>query len=154
MTRTMRNLFGGASVAALLVVGTSAAMATPIDLNGYFGPIQIKFTDYEAFTGSGGLAVSNSNYGILQVTSILDKFGDTIYQAPLAGSATSSNPYIVGVFSGIHIGSTTSSGAEADTAGTFSFYDVTNPATTFGVIASQGSTGYTSIGCSAKYTVL
>jgi hypothetical protein len=151
MTKTMRNLFSGASVAALLAVGTSAAMATPIPLGGYSGPIQIKFTDYEAFT-AGSLSTSNSNYGILAVTSVLDGSGNTIYSGP--ATASSSNPIIMGVFSGIHVGSSGGASAEANTPGAFSFYDVTTAGATFGAIASQGGTtatnGYSAAGCAVN----
>lgn len=152
MKRTMRNLLGGASLAALCVIGTSAAMASPIDLGGYSGPIQIKFNDFESFTGTGGLAVSNSNYGILQITSILDKNGNQIYSAPTVSQVSATNPLILGVFSGIHVGSVNPilSSAEANTPGAFSFYDVTQAGTGFGTIAAQGSAGYTGIGCSVN----
>lgn len=156
MKRNMRNLLGGASVAALLVVGASAANATPIPLGGYTGQIQIIFNDVENFTGSGSLAVSNSNYGLLQVSSIIDGSGNIIYQAPLAVNISDSTPLIVGLFSGIHVGSvTTDAGgtpisAEADTAGSFSLYRDTT--TTFSNIAGQGTSGYTLGGCASINT--
>lgn len=147
MKRTMRNLLGGASVAALMVAGASAVNATPIPLGGYTGPIQIVFNDFESFTGNGQLATSNSNYGLLQVSTIIDGSNNIIYQAPV-GTPTASTPLIVGLFSGIHVGSvnSTQTQAEADTAGAFSLYWDTT--TKFGDIASAGSTGYTTGGCS------
>lgn len=143
-----RNLLVGAAVAALVAGSSGTASAIPIDLGGYNGKIQIIFQNFENFTGNGALQVSNSNYGILQVTSILDASSKILYQAPLVPSAA--NPLIVGVFSGIHVGSVTATSAEADKAGAFSFYDVTNPANDFGTIANQGTAGYTAAGCAVN----
>lgn len=146
----IRNLLGGVSIAALALTCAAPAMATPIPLlGGYTGPIQIVFNDFESFTGNGGLQVSNSNYGLLSVTSVLDGSNNVIYSAPV-GTPNAANPLIVGLFSGIHVGSVTSTSAEANTTGHFSFYWDT--AQQFGTIAAQGSGGYTTGGCSAVNT--
>lgn len=143
-----RKLLGIVGAAALAIGMAGSAMATEIPLGGYDGPISIKFNNLEAFTGDGTLAVGNSNYGILQVTTILDNSNNIIWSAPINPSA--STPLIVGVFSGITIGSITGNYAEANSAGVFSFYLDTT--TKFGNIASQGTSGYTTGGCSGVNT--
>ncbi len=142
------DLLAGAALTALVLGSAGEAAATTIPLGGYTGPIQIIFNNYETFTGTHTLAVSNSNYGILQVTSILDNASNIIYSAPVTPTAT--NPLIVGVFSGIHVGSLTGNTSQADLPGAFSFYYDTT--TTFGTLAALGLTGYTTGGCSGVNT--
>src|SRR4051812_3341649 len=95
-----RFLAGTAIATMVTLFGSAAALAAPIDFGGYTGPISIKFTNYESFTGTGGPSVGNSNYGIFAITTIQNQFGDPLYQSPIGGG-TASNPLLLGVFSQI-----------------------------------------------------
>jgi len=76
---TSRTYLAGTAVAALIAVfGGTAAMAAPVDFGGYTGPVAIKYSNFESFTGnlatvpgSGGAlgpTVGSQNFGIFNVT--------------------------------------------------------------------------------------
>lgn len=143
-----RNLLAGTGFAALtLAACIGSALAAPIDLGGYTGPVTIKFSNYESFTvtpGANGPVTSSYNFGVFEITSILDNNQNIIYQAPLANQISASNPLIVGVFSGIHVDSV-SGGIALNSGGVFSLYQDTS--TTFATIAGQGTGGYAAASC-------
>lgn len=148
MSILRRHLIAGAFVAAA-VAGGGSAIASPVNLNGYTGPVTVKFTNYESFTN--GLNPGSQNYGIFEVTDFLGSGNTPLYSLPPGGVATSSNPLYIGVFSGITV--TSNSGGSTPTTqnqgGTFSIYEVTGSPglTTWSSIFSQGSGGYTAAGC-------
>ena len=150
---SLRYLLAGAAiVSTLAVVGVTSASALPIDFGGYTGPISIKFNNFEAFTGEGGPVTGNHNFGVFQITSIVDQSDNLLYSAPIHPSA--SDPLILGVFSGITVTGTAGSPPNEITynsGGTFSLYDDTSPGG-FGTIASQGLAGYTTGGCGGVNT--
>lgn len=145
----VRKLLAGTAMAtALTFVGLAPALAASIPLGGYTGPIMIKFSNFESFTGNGSPDTpGNNNFGIFEVTTIEEPNGTILYQAPL-GTPTASNPLIVGLFSGIDVSSATGvppTETVFATGGTFNLYDDTT--TPFGTISAEGVAGYTSGGC-------
>ena len=96
---------------AVIATAPSPALAGPIDLSGYVGPVAIKFNSYKSFVDSSGnlattLAVGDQNFGTFNVTSITAeaaygsiKAGQTIWsQSPSNGlsarSTTSWSPVL------------------------------------------------------------
>lgn len=144
--RIQQMLTGGALAAGLLAAG--AASASPIPLGGYTGPIQIKFTGFEGFTDSSGaltstIAAGNTNFGVFEITSILNANSVPIYQAPISPSA--SDPELVGVFGGIKVTSvngTPPTETTFNSGGTFQIYQASTLAD-----LTQGTAGYTAAGC-------
>ena len=147
----MHCLLAGSAIASLLAV--MPASATPIPLGGYTGPLTIKFQNYEAFTNPAGPVPTSSNFGVFEITTISGG-GNILYSAP-TGTPTTSNPLIVGVFSGITVTGTSGSPPTENTfnsGGVFSLYDDTGQSFGLGGIAGQGLAGYTTGGCVAVNT--
>ena len=143
-----RHLLAGATAAAALLIGGVPAFASPYSINlGSFsgGGIQLKFNNFESFLNSTGqvtssLAVGDQNFGVINVTQILDGSGSTGLW-----SNGGSNGYLVGVFNGITVSSITPNGSGEITnnsGGTFEIFHVQN-APNF----SSGTSGYTAAGC-------
>src|ERR1700722_12814651 len=86
------------ALAAALGITSEGAQAGAIDLGGYAGPIQIKFQNYEAFTGNGQIQAGNQNFGVISVTSIEGGpgFNTTLWSAGAPGDG-----FISGVFDDI-----------------------------------------------------
>jgi hypothetical protein len=129
--RGMLNLLAGAAVAS--VVAVASASATPIDLGGYTGPLDIKFNNYESFTSST-LAPGTQNYGIFTVQSI--------YCPGCLGNLWTpggASGYLVGTFDDITVQSATGVAptiTTENTGGSFALYYVSTPPANF-------TTGYT-----------
>jgi hypothetical protein len=132
-----RALTGMAMAAALLYGG--AANANLIDLNGYTGPIEFKFQNYESFT-STSIAPGAQNFGVVEVTSIVDPLtGANVWVQGQGGQ------YLSGVFDGITVTSVTptpSGFVTTNSGGTFQIWlDSAN------FDPSQGTSGYAAGGC-------
>ena len=131
-------------LAAVIGVATAAvssgAWAAPlIDLGGYTGPIEIKFSDYESFT-SLPIAPGSMNFGVVEITSIQNPTtGANIWVQGQAGQ------YLSGVFNGVTVSTVTaiSTGfATTNAGGVFNFY-----LNSSNFDPSQGTSGYTAGGC-------
>jgi hypothetical protein len=54
-----------------IVAGAASAVAEQIPFtDGYVGPITIKFSSFESFTGTSPLAPGDQNFGVFDITSI------------------------------------------------------------------------------------
>jgi hypothetical protein len=135
----------GALMAGILGLSAtvSAQPLTPISLGGYTGPVNFKFQDFETFlTPSGGivssgspLAAGDQNVGVFDITSINAPTGQTFF------SPGGANGYLVGVFNGITVTSSTPT-STGNSGGTFQIYQVSSLPN-----FSQGTSGYTAAGC-------
>jgi hypothetical protein len=135
----------GALMAGILGLSAtvSAQPLTPISFGGYTGTVNLKFQDFETFlTPSGGivssgspLAVGDQNVGVFDITSINTPTGQTFF------SSGGANGYLVGVFNGITVTSTTPT-STGNSGGTFQIYQVSSLPN-----FSQGTGGYTAAGC-------
>ena len=128
----------GIVLAVTLFYG-GAASATLIDLNGYTGPIQFKFQNYESFT-STTIAPGVQNFGVVEVTSIVNpNTGANVWVQGQGGQ------YLAAVFDGITVTSVTptSSGfVTMNSGGTFQLWlDSAN------FDPGQGTSGYAAAGC-------
>lgn len=135
----------GALIGVAAAASPVAAETIPL-LDGYTGPIAIKFQNYESFTASA-LAPGVQNFGVFTVTSILAQAssgavanGETIWSPN-----TTSVPQIAGIFNNITIKSITPvAGGDTiqNTGGNFSLYGLSSfPDFT------QGTAGYAAAGC-------
>jgi hypothetical protein len=134
------NLSKLAAMAAIAVAAlSSGARAELIDLGGFTGPIEFKFSDYESFT-SLPIAPGSTNFGVVQITSIQNaNTGANIWVQGQAGQ------FISGVFNGITVSSVTpnpSGFTTTNAGGVFNFY-----LTSSNFDPSQGTSGYTAGGC-------
>jgi hypothetical protein len=134
----VHELFAGTALAATLFCAVGAN-AGPLDFGGYTGPVQIKFQNYESFTG-GTIAPGAMNFGVVKVTSIVNpNTGGNVW---VPGGA---NGFLSGVFDGIIVSTITPTAGgfnTTNTGGTFQFWQTSadfNPA--------QGTSGYTAAGC-------
>jgi hypothetical protein len=136
-----------------LSIGASSAMAalsfqlTNIPA-GWDGAVQIKITNAENFSDyneDGSPAVGASNYGVFKVTSIIDPTSTNTLWGDGAGGAE-----LLGVFSGITVKTSTTSGGNTTVDSTDGTYKIfLNPENSFadaGAFA-QGVSGYTDVGC-------
>jgi hypothetical protein len=147
-------------VAAPFILG-GPAKADIIDLTaGGGGSVQIKFNNYESFgnLGPGGtLQVGSTNFGVFEVTSIVQNGGSLFSAPPLTGPG-STGDYIIGVFSGITVSSISGVSPNLNTGnsgGVFNFYEVTqaelssggfNPHNILSSVFGQGTGGYAAAG--------
>lgn len=125
------------------VLAASQASALSFSLGGYVGPIDIKFQNFESF--SGPLAPGVQNFGILSITSIVDPNTATTLWTQGSGGAE-----LTGVFNGITVLSVAPSGGGFDvqsTGGLLNLY--LNPVGSLAGAGgpAQGLTGYTDAGC-------
>jgi len=133
-----RTLAGIAMATTLLYGG--AANANLIDLNGYTGPIQFKFQNYESFT-STTLAPGVQNFGVVQITSIVNpNTGANVWVQGQGGQ------FLSAVFDGITVTSVTPSSSggfvTTNSGGTFQVWlgnSIFDP--------GQGTSGYAAAGC-------
>jgi PEP-CTERM motif-containing protein len=139
----------GALIAGV-AAAPSPAMAEAIPLlDGYTGPISIKFMDFESFTSST-LAPGVQNFGVFTVSAInaAASFGSITPGETIWSPGTTSVPQIAGIFSGITLGSITSTPSGdtiQNTGGTFSLYALSS----FPNFA-QGTGGYAAAGCATN----
>jgi len=155
---TSRKLLIGTAIAAMMTVfGGAAAVAAPIDLGGYTGPVIIKYSNQESFTGglqqlsNGTFAPNNGseNFGIFTVTSVQSN--------PAGPNILQSDGFIyAGVFSGIITNNVQPVGAGASqgwtsttTGGTFSLYQIPIGSYNSAAIQAEGTSGYSTGGCSS-----
>lgn len=155
---TTRYFLAGTAIAAMMtVLGGASAMAAPIDLGGYTGPVIIKYSNEEGFTaglqtlsnGTQAPAVGSQNFGIFTVSSVQSN--------PASPNILNSDGYIyAGVFSGIMTNSVTpttggaSVGWTATTSGgTFTLYQIPVGSYNAAAIQAEGTSGYTTGGCSS-----
>ena len=144
----MHQLLAGTALAAALALGTGPAMAVPIDLGGYTGPVQIKFNNFESFTGTAGIAVSSNNFGIISVSAITTPGGTNLWTQGKSGQ------FLAGVFNNLHVDTivpNVSGGFDTtNSGGALNVYllPVFNP----DVVAAQGLTGYATAGCAPNGT--
>ena len=140
----------GAAV-SFSAAATPAIFTTFPNWNGAFS---IKFAGFESFTA--GLTVGSENYGVLQVTSILDNHNNVMWANGKGGQE------ITGVFSGITVSSITPAGTASalinSTGGLASFFlnsagSLNSTGTGSYVGFDQGTTGYTTGGCTAVNTL-
>lgn len=131
-----------AGSAFALVAAMASAKAGTINLGGYEGPIEIKFQNYEAFTGDGTISPGNQNFGVISVTSIEGGpgFNTTLWAAGAPGDG-----YISGVFDDILVTSTTGTpqaGTGSATGGNLSLF-----ASNTNFDPTQGLGGYSIPSC-------
>lgn len=167
---TSRNLLAGTAIASIMALGSSGALAAPINLGGYTGAVTIKFSNYESFSSSttvdeGGVTtpvpvVGADNFGIFDVTSVNPGGGGP----PNLLQDTSTYTYL-GVFNNIittkvlpFAGPAPAGFTSDTTGGTFVVYQIPNAtllsltgaSTLVGAIndvVSQGTGGFTTGGC-------
>jgi hypothetical protein len=144
----INHLLAGTALATTLMFAAGPSMATPIDLTGgYTGQIVIHYNNYESFTS--GFTTSSQNYGIVSISSIVTPGGNNIWVQGQDGQ------YLAGVFDDVHITKVESTGSSGFTStasgGNLNLYMLSafNPTT----VANQGSSGYTTGGCSAVNTL-
>ncbi|HZU89863.1 MAG TPA: PEP-CTERM sorting domain-containing protein [Stellaceae bacterium] len=142
-SQTAAIAFGALMVG--MVGALPPAVANPINLGGYTGPISIKFTNYEEFLTPSGtpattIAPGDQNVGVFHVTSIQNaNTNATIW------SEGGSNGFLVGVFNGITVNSVTGTSPNLtshNTGGTFALYNV-SALPNF----ASGTSGYAAGGC-------
>jgi len=155
---TTRKYLAGTAIAAVMAVfGGTAAMAAPIDLGGYTGPVIIKYSNQESFTGglqtlsNGTLAPNNGseNFGIFTITSVQSN--------PSGPNILNPDGFVyAGVFSGIITSNVQPQGAGAaqgwtstTTGGTFSLYQIPVASFNSAAIQAEGTSGFTTGGCSS-----
>jgi PEP-CTERM motif len=142
----------GASIAGFALAPSPVVAAGIPFTDGYVGPIAFHFTSFESFTGTSPLAVGDQNFGVFTVTSITAaaSFGP-ILPGQVIWSPGGTNGQLAGIFNAITVKSITPiSGGDViqNTGGAFEL---------FGVPAfpdfTQGTSGYTTGGCSAINTL-
>jgi len=142
MMKSAKLLAGTALATTIWAAGS--ALATPINLMGYTGPISIKFEDFESFNnlGPGGAIVpgSTTNFGVYEITSIQ---AGTTQGSILAGqtiwSPGGANGVLVGTFNNILVTGIipiTGGFETTNTGGNFALYQVAaSPDFTLGTAA-------------------
>lgn len=133
-----------------LISGVGSAAATPINLGGYTGPVQIGFVNHEGFLTSTGAqssvpTVNGTNFGIFVVQSVVAPGGTGLCSPGVNCIGTDD---LVGVFANIKVTSISTVGAvqnTKNTGGTFLLYAVPHSAG-----FDQGLAGYTSPPCSGS----
>ena len=136
-----------------IVAGAASAVAEQIPFtDGYVGPITIKFSSYELFTGTSPLAPGDQNYGVFDITSIqaAASFG-SISTGETIWSPGGTYGQLVGIFNAVTVKSVTPvTGGDQiqNTGGVFEIFNVP----TFPTF-SQGTSGYTTGGCVAVNTL-
>ena len=85
----------GATLATTLAC--SGAKAGLIDLNGYIGPVQFKFQNYESFTGNT-ITPGAMDFGVVKVTSIVNPVTGTNLWVQGQGGQ-----FLAAVFNGITV---------------------------------------------------
>jgi PEP-CTERM motif len=142
----------GASIASFALAPLPAVAGSIPFTDGYVGPIAFHFSSYESFTGTSPLAPGDQNFGVFNITSITAEgsYGP-ISPGENIWSPGGSNGQLVGVFNGItvkSITSTTGGDVIQNTGGVFELFSVpTFPS------FSQGTSGYTTGGCTAVNTL-
>jgi hypothetical protein len=143
-SRTAAIAFGALMAGVLGLSATvSAQPLTPISLGGYTGTVNLKFQNFETFLNSSGavvpsgspLAVGDQNAGVFNITSINAPTGQTFF------SSGGANGYLVGVFNGIKVTSSTPT-FTGNSGGTFQIYQVSSLPN-----FAQGTSGYAAGGC-------
>lgn len=154
---TTRYFLAGTAIAAMMTVfGGASAMAAPIDLGGYTGPVIIKYSNQESFTGglqtlSNGTQAPNpgsENFGIFTITSF--------QSSPSGPNILNSDGFVyAGVFSGITTNSVAAQGAGASqgwtsttSGGTFTLYQIPVGSYNSTAIQAEGTSGF-SAGCTS-----
>jgi len=147
---TRKSLLASVAGAALAIgLAGGATPAGALTLAGVSGQVNIKFQNFENFTGSGIIAPSNSNFGVVNVTSITTLGGTNLW---VSGANGNSNAFLFGVFDDIHVTSVTPgmpNSSSLNTGGHFAFYLV--PTNTFD--PTQGIGGFTAGGCGGINTL-
>lgn len=151
-----RNLIAGVGIAAALAIfGGSAAVADPIDLGGYTGPVTFKYTNFEGFSVDGevvpGPVVGADNFGIFAINVALAN--DT---GPNILNETTFT--YVGVFDAVQTTGFTFNvpgvAFQAITSGgTFQLYQVPVGSIDLATVEAQGLAGYTAGGCTGVDTL-
>lgn len=129
---TCRNLLAGTAMAALtLGLGLGPALADPINLDGYSGPLTIKFQNYESFgdlADNGSLQVGSTNFGVFQITSITAGLGGSLPFGTPLWSPGGANGFLVGTFDNIKVSGILPAGGGGfdteNTGGNFALYQV------------------------------
>jgi PEP-CTERM motif len=133
-----RILLALAGMATAALCGGAAA-APLIDFGGYTGPIQIKFQNYESFT-STPISVGDMNFGVVEVTSIVDpNTGANVWTQGQGGQ------FLSGIFNGITVSSVTAANGGFNTTATGGVFDFWLTSANFN--PGQGTSGYASGGC-------
>jgi hypothetical protein len=129
-----------AITAATTALFSAAASASPlIDLNGFTGPVEIKFQNYESFS-STPVMPGDTNFGVVQVTSIVDpNTGNNLWVQGQGGQ------FLSGVFNGITVSSVTATTSGFDTTATGGVFEFWLTSHNFN--PGQGTGGYTTGGC-------
>ena len=141
----VRQALASTALATILACSAVPAFADSINLGGYSGAIEIKFNNFELFSGNGQLQTSNTNFGVIQVTQILGEsvpgssnFDLSLWSTGLGGQ------YLSGVFGGIHIDSVTGSSTNGSSLNSGGQIDLWLNSTA--VNAAQGTGGYAAAG--------
>jgi hypothetical protein len=101
-----RWLTGTAIATTMAFCGVGAALADPINLMGYSGPLTVKFTNYESFNNldaNGNIQLGTTNFGVFEITSILAGSGGTLPVGTPLWSAGGVNGFLVGTFDNITV---------------------------------------------------
>ena len=140
----IRDILATTALASFAAFAAVPASAGPLNFSGYSGPIQIKFNNYESFTG-GSITTNAQNFGVLSVTSILGQSSPGSGFDTTLWSSGGANGYLAGIFSGITVTSVSGTGpgtfATQNSGGLIDLYSLT---TNFS--AAQGTLGYAAVG--------
>jgi hypothetical protein len=127
----------GATLATTLAC--SGAKAGLIDLNGYIGPVQFKFQNYESFTGNT-ITPGAMNFGVVKVTSIVNPItGTNVWVQGQGGQ------FLAAVFNGITVNTVTPTSSGFVTTNTGGTFQLWLDSADFDPV--QGTSGYTNASC-------
>ena len=128
----------GATLATTLAC--SGAKAGLIDLNGYIGPVQFKFQNYESFTGNT-ITPGAMDFGVVKVTSIVNPVTGTNLWVQGQGGQ-----FLAAVFNGITVNTVTPTSSGVVTTNTGGTFQLWLDSADFD--PTQGTSGYMTGGCS------
>lgn len=147
----VRHALASTALATILACSAVPAFADSINLGGYDGAIEIKFNNFESFSGNGQLQTGNTNFGIIQVTQILGESVQGSNNFNLSVWSTGQNgQFLSGVFGGIlvtSINGTPTLGSSTNSGGFIDLYLNGSD-----LNSSQGTAGYGAGGCAVGGT--
>lgn len=147
----VRQALASTALATILASAAVPAFAASIDLGGYSGPIEIKFNNFESFTGNGAIQASNTNFGIIQITQILGESVIGSNNFNLAVWNTGQNgQFLSGVFGALHVDSVTGTSTLGSTANSGGFINLYLNGSDLN--SAQGTAGYAAGGCAVGGT--
>jgi hypothetical protein len=142
----VRHALASTALATILASAAVPAFADTINLGGYTGAIEIKFNNFESFSGNGQLQTSNTNFGVIQVTQILGESVQGSNNFNLSVWSTGQNgQFLSGVFGGIHVDSITGTPTLGSSTNSGGFIDLYLNGSDLN--STQGTGGYAAGGC-------